>query len=128
MSVVCSTGKVGYRSRRLAKLARRRATHLRSGSSKYGSVRPYRCPECDLWHLGHVPTSAIRKSRSEVFEGIKPVEQPRPKLAAAKPAELVARGPLIVSAHVWFAMRLCEEPRCGHEEPCPEHQSERRAA
>lgn len=124
--MICkTTGKVSYGSRRYAKYARKQAQQLRTGSNARGSVRPYRCPDCDMWHLGHIPRQVVRTSRAEVFDGVKPT---RPTLVplAAPPAPPSVAVPAVVSAHVWFATRFCDEPRCAHEQPCPVH--ERRAA
>ncbi len=40
-------GKRGYRSKKVAKTSGRRA------ESTIGRVSVYRCPHCDLFHLGH---------------------------------------------------------------------------
>lgn len=49
----CRTGKLAYVARREAKAHARRlkrtATHDGHG------LRPYRCPSCGLWHVGHLP-------------------------------------------------------------------------
>ena len=41
-------GKHGYTSKSKAKLSGRRA-------GAPGSIKAYRCPHCDLFHLGHRP-------------------------------------------------------------------------
>lgn len=51
-----SCGKVAYLSRKAAKL---NGSKLHNGASK-GRMRPYRCPVCDLWHVGHLPRVVIR--------------------------------------------------------------------
>jgi hypothetical protein len=122
VSVCKVTGKWGYESRRAAKEGRRRQPKLRVGSNASGSVRPYRCDHCDAWHLGHMPTAAIRTSRAEIFNGAPSLQQKRPpktKLGLAPPA--TRRRPLVVSAHVFFQTRLCDHPRCGEEQPCFRH-------
>lgn len=49
-----------YPSRRAAKRARLDLIDIHDGSDP---GRPYRCPQCDWFHLGHYPTSpAIRDS------------------------------------------------------------------
>lgn len=44
-------GKRGYQTRADAKKALRH--HRKRGFSR--GVRPYECPACGFWHLGHVP-------------------------------------------------------------------------
>lgn len=44
-------GKRGYQTRADAKKALRH--HRGSGGDR--TVRPYECPTCGAWHLGHVP-------------------------------------------------------------------------
>lgn len=53
-AVTCSSGKFGYVSRRTAKES---ANKQRQAS---GPMRPYRCDECSLWHIGHKPKAVIR--------------------------------------------------------------------
>jgi hypothetical protein len=126
--MVCkTTGKFCYESRKAAKTGRRRQPKLRVGSSVSGSVRPYRCGHCDAWHLGHMPSAAVRSSRAEVFDGVRPAKRPKPPKLKLAPKPRV-RGPVVISAHVFFQMRLCERPKCGHEEPCPVHSERRDAA
>ena len=52
-STTCASGKLAYVARREAKRHARRlkrtATHDGAG------LRPYRCPRCGLWHVGHLP-------------------------------------------------------------------------
>lgn len=53
-------GKRGYPSRSAAKKARQRSRH---------DVRPYLCPDCAMWHLGHLGKTVIGgfQSRQERF-------------------------------------------------------------
>lgn len=44
-------GVIAFGSR---KQARQRSKHL---PGKH--VRPYRCPDCELWHLGHLPVVVL---------------------------------------------------------------------
>jgi hypothetical protein len=130
VSVCKVTGKWGYESRRAAKAGRRRQPKLRVGSNASGSVRPYLCDHCDAWHLGHMPTAAIRTSRAEIFNGAPTSRRGRRSKAKLElvPKKEVVVGPVVISAHVFFRMRLCEQPRCGNEEPCPVHSERRNAA
>jgi hypothetical protein len=43
------TSKVPYMSRREAR------SRVRHGRNQDGTLRPYRCPFCGAWHLGHKP-------------------------------------------------------------------------
>lgn len=58
----CRSGKRAYVSRREAaehaKRLRRTALHMP------GHVRPYVCPSCGLWHVGHVPPDVIQGVRT----------------------------------------------------------------
>jgi ssDNA-binding Zn-finger/Zn-ribbon topoisomerase 1 len=54
-------GKRGYHSRSDAKKALR--GHRGAGFSR--GVRPYECPTCGYWHLGHVPFSVRAGAISE---------------------------------------------------------------
>lgn len=51
-TVSCSSGKFSYVSRAVAKEWARKA--------RVGTMRPYRCTECGLWHVGHKPKAVIR--------------------------------------------------------------------
>jgi hypothetical protein len=128
VSVCKVTGKWGYESRRAAKEGRRRQPKLRVGSNASGSVRPYRCDHCDAWHLGHMPTAAIRTSRAEIFGARSSKRRPKKTKLELVVVPKVTVGPVVISAHVFFQMRLCERPRCGNEEPCPVHSERRDAA
>lgn len=44
----CRTGKRAYASRAAGKSA---AKLLQKRG--YGNMRPYQCPQCDRWHIGH---------------------------------------------------------------------------
>jgi hypothetical protein len=57
-SDTCRNGKRGYVSRREAAEHAKRLR--RTNQHMDGHNRPYRCPHCDLWHVGHVPTPVIR--------------------------------------------------------------------
>ena len=59
----CSSGKVAFSDRRSARASARRTP---------GHVRPYRCPECSLWHVGHIPQAAMagRMSSNDVYMGV----------------------------------------------------------
>jgi hypothetical protein len=55
----CPTGKRAHSTRRGAK---RHALLLRQ---LYGDhLRPYECPTCGLWHVGHLPDDVVRGLRS----------------------------------------------------------------
>ncbi|HET6910187.1 MAG TPA: hypothetical protein VFH54_12665 [Mycobacteriales bacterium] len=60
----CPTGKIGYPARICARSAARRMqwTHL----------RPYRCQQCSLWHLGHLPQATVAgvKAARDVYLGV----------------------------------------------------------
>ena len=51
----CSTGKLGWVTRRGAKGFNNRI--VRQGGDRLGA---YRCDECHYWHLGHLP-QAVRQ-------------------------------------------------------------------
>lgn len=52
--LICpQTGKRGFRSKKDAKTAMRRA-------HPNGAMNAYRCSACRLWHYGHLPASIIR--------------------------------------------------------------------
>jgi hypothetical protein len=57
----CSSGKWAWKERAGAKTLSRA---LRKSGSKGKGVREYRCPECDRWHVGHLPFEAKRGHRS----------------------------------------------------------------
>ena len=44
----CGSGKRAYASRAAGKAAARLLA-----KRGYGNMRPYTCPHCDLWHIGH---------------------------------------------------------------------------
>jgi hypothetical protein len=48
----CPTGKSAWSSRRLAK----RANH----QIRNQHMRPFRCPQCRMYHLGHLPFAVMR--------------------------------------------------------------------
>lgn len=43
-------GKKGYRVKAEAK-----SVSVKAMQRGFGRMRPYRCPHCDLWHVGHKP-------------------------------------------------------------------------
>lgn len=49
----CPSGKWTYLLRREAKEHARRLK--RAASHDGAGIRPYRCPDCGLWHVGHLP-------------------------------------------------------------------------
>lgn len=51
----CSSGKRAWMGRADAKSAANQAA--RNGLDK---LRPYQCPECGLWHIGHLPQAVLR--------------------------------------------------------------------
>lgn len=53
----CSTGKRAWSTRKGAKTAM--ATYKRQGGD---AMSPYRCDECDCWHMGHLP-QAVKDGR-----------------------------------------------------------------
>jgi hypothetical protein len=53
-SGTCPSGKIVYYSRKQAR------EHSRRISNQTGKMRPYQCPECDNWHIGHLPR-AVRQ-------------------------------------------------------------------
>lgn len=54
-------GKYCYPSR---KTARQAAAALRPRDGSTSEPRPYRCPDSDQWHIGHLPPAVIRGERS----------------------------------------------------------------
>lgn len=66
---VCPTGKRAYFTRRAAKTAARSVAKLGSPGN-----RPYVCPRCDYWHIGHKPTAAVlgQAAASDVYRGRQP--------------------------------------------------------
>lgn len=48
-SGTCPSGKIVYYSRKQAK------EHARRISNKTGKMRPYECPSCQQYHIGHLP-------------------------------------------------------------------------
>ena len=60
----CSSGKWAWQTRAGAKTLVKALRH--QGDSK---VREYRCPECDRWHVGHLPVGVAegRVSSAQVY-------------------------------------------------------------
>jgi hypothetical protein len=122
---ICPTPhKVRYESRKAAKRARRRA------HPEDSRIRAYRCP-CGSFHLGHLPQEAITTSRSQVFGGARPELRPLPT-PSSEPRVLPTLDErrartIVIPAHVFFAMQLCEHPRCGQEQPCSIHHGRKAA-
>jgi hypothetical protein len=46
----CPTGKIVYSSARAAQESLR---YIRKPGEEGGRLRPYKCPQCKQWHLGH---------------------------------------------------------------------------
>ena len=55
----CPSGKRTHPDRASAK---RHAANVRRSNGEH--LRPYRCPSCDLWHVGHLPDDVVRGIRS----------------------------------------------------------------
>ncbi len=49
------TGKRPYRRKQVAKRAAKQVEQF------YGRMQPYRCPWCELWHIGHRPPRELRR-------------------------------------------------------------------
>lgn len=60
VEVACPTGKRSFLNRRTAKKWMRQ--------HEMHECRPYRCDECELWHVGHLPKPVIagEMERAEV--------------------------------------------------------------
>lgn len=56
----CPTGKQAHASRKSAK---QHASRIRRTNGEH--LRPYRCPYCELWHVGHLPGAVIRGELSD---------------------------------------------------------------
>lgn len=55
----CTSGKRSFISRAAARRAARDAKNTGAGH-----MRPYMCPDCETWHIGHLPYH-IRWRRDE---------------------------------------------------------------
>lgn len=53
-SRVATCDKIAYHTRSDAKKAARWV------QSKFGRMRPFRCPDCGMWHIGHLPAAVIQ--------------------------------------------------------------------
>jgi predicted RNA-binding Zn-ribbon protein involved in translation (DUF1610 family) len=54
----CPTGKLAYTKRAEAREHARRLKRSRSHDG--AGVRPYVCPSCGFWHVGHLPPEVMR--------------------------------------------------------------------
>lgn len=48
-------GKVGYETRKLARLALKKT----QSGSKGSGIRAYKCPSCGWWHNGHIAPAVL---------------------------------------------------------------------
>jgi hypothetical protein len=67
----CPSGKFAHPTRKGAK---EHASNARRRTGEH--VRPYRCPICDLWHVGHLPRAVVRgEVSSDQAYGRAPLDQ-----------------------------------------------------